>query len=129
MTDAVQNPIKKRGGRPRLPDDVHRTIRREVWLSPIELADLKAKAAAQGLRVGEYMRLCITEARLPTPPVPPINVQVWRELARLADNANQYQWAINAGQAHAWDRDLILQLIDAIHAVRLALLGVEADDD
>ncbi|MBU2743161.1 mobilization protein [Acidithiobacillus thiooxidans] len=129
MTDEIQNPIKKRGGRPRLPDDVHRTIRREVWLSPIELADLKAKAAAQGLRVGEYMRLCITDAKLPAPPVPPINLQVWQELARLAANANQYQWAINAGQAHAWDRDLIPQLIKAIRAVRLALLGVEADDD
>ncbi len=129
MTDAVQNPIKKRGGRPRLPDDVHRTIRREVWLSPIELADLKAKAAAQGLRVGEFMRLCITGARLPTPPVPPINLQAWQALARLAANANQYQWAINAGKAHAWDRDAIPQLIEAIHDVRLALLGVEADDD
>jgi hypothetical protein len=129
MMDAVQNQIKKRGGRPRLPDDVHRTIRREVWLSPLEMADLKVKAAAQGLRVGEYMRRCITDARLPTPPVPPINVQAWQELARLAANANQYQYAVNSGHAHAWDRDLIPQLMDAIHAVRLALLGVEAAND
>ncbi len=125
-----------KGGRRALPADQRRSIRKEVWLSPVELADLKARASALGVTPGEYMRLVITHAALPKPPVPSVNLAAWRELARLAANANQYQLAINQRVAHAWPTDLIRDLLEAIHDVRLSLLGIsdehgdeDPDDD
>ena len=117
------------GGRRALPDDRRRTIRREVWLSPVELADLKARASALGITPGEYMRRAITIAPMPQPQVPSVNIEAWRDLARLAANANQYQHAINTGTSTSWDRALIPELLNAIRHLRLALLGVDPDDD
>ena len=120
---------KGKGGRRALPDERRRSIRKEVWLSPIELADLKARAAAVGITPGEYMRRAITESPMPKPPVPQANLVAWRELARLAANTNQYQHAVNNGSAHAWQPELIPDLLDAIREVRMALLGVASDSD
>ena len=125
-----QSEVKRRkGGRQALPDDLHRSIRREVWLSPLELADLKARASALGITPGEYMRHAITESPMPKPPVPQVNLAAWRELARLAANTNQYQHAVNNGSAHAWQPELIPDLLNAIREVRMALLGVASDSD
>ena len=125
-----QSAVKRgKGGRSALPDEQRRSIRKEVWLSPVELADLKARAAAVGITPGEYMRRAITHAPMPLPPVPQVNLVAWRELARLAANSNQYQLAVNKGLAYAWQPDSIPDLLDAIREVRLALLGVASDSD
>ena len=125
-----QSEVKRRkGGRQALPDDLRRSIRREVWLSPLELADLKARASTLGITPGEYMRRAITESPMPKPPVPQVNLVAWRELARLAANTNQYQHAVNNGSAHAWQPELIPDLLNAIREVRMALLGVASDSD
>ena len=125
-----QSEVKRRkGGRSALPDDLRRSIRREVWLSPLELADLKARASTLGITPGEYMRRAITIAPMPKPQVPVVNIEAWRDLARLSANANQYQHAINTGTTTSWDRALIPELLNAIHHLRLALLGVDPDDD
>ena len=125
-----QSEVKRRkGGRQALPDDLRRSIRREVWLSPLELADLKARASTLGITPGEYMRRAITESPMPKPPVPQVNLVAWRELARLAANTNQYQHAVNNRSAHAWQPELIPDLLNAIREVRMALLGVASDSD
>jgi hypothetical protein len=126
-----QSVVKRagKGGRRALPDEYRRTIRREVWLSPIELADLKERASALGVTPGEYMRRAITIAPMPKPQVPPVNIEAWRDLARLSANANQYQHAINTGTSTSWNRALIPELLNAIRHLRLALLGVDPDDD
>lgn len=118
-----------KGGRRALPEDQRRSIRKEVWLSSVELADLKARASAHGVTPGEYMRLAITQAPLPKPPVPSVNLAAWRELARLAANANQYQLAINQRVARSWPADLIPELLEALHEVRLSLLGISDGND
>ncbi|MBU2731516.1 plasmid mobilization protein [Acidithiobacillus ferridurans] len=124
---AEQSEVKRgKGGRTALPDERRRSIRKEVWLSPIELTDLKVRAAAVGITPGEYMRRAITSTSMPKPPVPELNMTAWQELARLAANANQYQHAMNAyPDRYGWDRDLIPQLLNAIHQVRFALIGVD----
>ncbi|MHB1479883.1 MAG: plasmid mobilization protein [Acidithiobacillus ferrooxidans] len=126
-----QSQVKRRkgkGGRQALPDEQRRSNRREVWLSPLELADLQARAAALGITPGEYMRRSITQSPMPKPPVPQANLLAWRELARLSANANQYQYAINSGAVDAWDKALIPELLDAIREVRFSLMGVDPDD-
>ena len=126
-----QSQVKRRkgkGGRQALPDEQRRSNRREVWLSPLELADLQARAAALGITPGEYMRRSITQSPMPKPPVPQANLLAWRELARLSVNANQYQYAINSGAVDAWDKALIPELLDAIREVRFSLMGVDPDD-
>ncbi len=120
---------RRKGGRQALPDGQRRSIRREVWLSPLELAGLKERAAALGITSGEYLRRAATQSPMPEPPVPPVNREAWRELARLAANANQYQHAVNNGSAHAWQPELIPDLLNAIREVRIALLGVASDSD
>ncbi len=120
---------RRKGGRQGLPDGQRRSIRREVWLSPLELAGLKERAAALGITSGEYLRRAATQSPMPEPPVPPVNREAWRELARLAANANQYQHAIHEGLAHAWPPGLIPDLLEAIRKVRLGLLGVAPDPD
>lgn len=118
---------KGKGGRRALPDERRRSFRKEVWLSPVELADLKERAAGVGVAPGEYMRRAITQAPLPKPPVPSVNMETWRDLARLAANANQYQAAINEGTAISWAPELVPELLEAIRRVRLDLLGIGHD--
>jgi hypothetical protein len=126
--------VKKRkgGGRRALPADQRRSIRREVWLSPSELADLKSRASVLGITPGEYMRRAITQSPMPRPPVPRVNLDAWRELARLAANANQYQRAMNMARGSEsapvrWPDDLIPNLLEAIREVRLGLMGLAPD--
>ena len=125
-----QSAVKRRkGGRQALPDDLRRSIRREVWLSAVELANIHKRAAAVGITIGEYIRRAATHAPIPKPPAPPVNMMAWQSLARLSANANQYQISINAGKAHAWPPELIPELLHAIHDVRMALIGARTAED
>jgi hypothetical protein len=120
---------KKKGGRKPLPPDQRRSLRFEVWLSPVERAEVVARAKLVGITPGEYMRRAITGAPMPLPPPPALNRQAWTELARLAANANQYQAAVNAGKAFGWRPALLPELIRQIRALRRGLLGLDADED
>lgn len=125
---AEQTKRRRKGGRPAAKPEDRRTIRRRIWLSPLEYAEITAKAIALGIPVGAYIRLEATRASMPRPPVPTVNMEAWRELARLAANVNQYQAAINQRAATTWPPDLIPDLLEAIRQVRFSLFGINPDD-
>ena len=120
---------KKKGGRKPLPPSQRRSLRFEVWLSPVERAEVVARAKLVGITPGEYMRRAITGAPMPLPPPPALNLNAWTELVRFAANANQYQVAVNAGKAFGWAPALLPELIRQISALRRGLLGLDPDEN
>lgn len=103
------------------PDEV-RKLPVTSRLSKIEMTDLDARRRLVKMSRGEYMRAC-TFGTLPRT-VPEINRQAWVQMARVSANLNQYQAAINSGQAAGYPPVLIGALIDAVEQLRRDLIGV-----
>lgn len=116
--------------RPRKPEAEKRR-RRDVWLSDAEWAEVERRAAAARLPVRQYIRRAALGKRIRAAPSV-ANLDAWRQLARAVANLNQYQAAINAGQAHGYPPELIGELREQVEALRAELIGVRrtgGDDD
>lgn len=61
--------------------------------------------------------------------VPPINREVWAELARVAANLNQYQRAINEGRVAPDPFFDLADLRTLVDALRNELLGVRGESE
>lgn len=101
-------------------------------LNKVELKDLDERRRLVKMSRGEYMRAC-TFGTVPRT-VPEINRKAWVQMARVSANLNQYQAAINSGQAAGYPPVLIGALIDAVEQLRRDLIGVSrpmpgGDDD
>lgn len=121
-TEKTDEPRRYRGPgrRPKPPTEL-----RQNWilrLSPIERSELYARATLAGLTPAVYARLVLLGRPLP-PMVPPVNRTAWRELARLANNLNQWVHAINAQMAPAGERPNLDPLRFEVQQLRRALLG------
>lgn len=126
---------KKRGPKPK-PAAELRNTRVGVYLTDDELATLirrlyprqpEVDAGAPGVRqrVGRHMRDAAFN-RLPVV-IPEVNQDAWRSLANLAENLNRYQVALQRGRAQGHPPALIAQLHDQVQALRLQLLGLDAE--
>ena len=121
--------MKRRGsGRPALPDHVKRKHYCSFMLTDSEAEQLKRAAALAGLRPGEYARARTLDAPLPRPPVPAVNVEEWRKLARLQANVNQLARRANEGMTVVVDPDLMRLVAHELKRLRLALLGIDTED-
>lgn len=95
-----------------------------VRVSAEEYAALRAKAEQMGMTPAQWLREAALSRRLPSPPVPAINRDQYRELARLAGNINQLAHAANSGQPVTVAGEMLERLAGEVGRLRLALLGV-----
>ncbi len=111
----------KRGPTPRPQSDL-RSVRVSVYLTEAEAAELDDLRGGVGR--GRWLR----QAGLGIQPktVPAVNRKAWAELARLAANFHQYQYAINLGFAPV-AADLT-EIRAAVDALRRDLVGVSFDE-
>jgi hypothetical protein len=102
-----------------------RTATIGVRVSPGEYEALRAKASAMGMAPAEWLRHAALDRRLPSPPVPAVNVAQYGELGRLAGNLNQALRLVHGGQLPEGLQPLLEALGEEVRQLRLALLGLE----
>jgi len=120
-----------RGGRPPLPASVKRRHKVGFMLTDAEFEQIKRAAALAGLSPGEYARVVTLDQPMLRPPVPKVNIDKWRELARTAANLNQIAYKLNSGLIPDAKRieSVLLETMNEVRRLRLALLGVDTDED
>jgi hypothetical protein len=115
---------KSKGGRPKLTD---RTAIKKttlgVRLNATELEQLTDRASAMGMKPTQFLRETALARRLPSPPVPAINIEEYARLARLTANLNQQTKVANATGRTA-ELELLQDLLSEVQALRKALLGM-----
>ena len=115
--------MAKRGPDPKPAEDL-RNVRVSVYLTDEEADALDERRGRVGR--GAWLRQCGLGQ---TPRgVPPVNRAAWADLARLAGNLNQYQRAVNEGQALPPAVDLG-ELRQAVDGLRRDLLGVSGESE
>jgi hypothetical protein len=112
-----------RGGRPKNDPGTVRAVTIGVRVSPTERDALHAKAEQMGMTPAHWLRDAALSRRLPSPPVPAINLDQYAELARLAANLNQLARAANEGRPVTVDAALLQRLAGEVGRLRLALIG------
>ena len=115
---------RRRGGRPPGPQEAVRAHRINARLSADEYARVQEKAAAMGMAPAEWLRHAALDRRLPSPPVPAVNVARYGELGRLAGNLNQALRLVHGGQLPAGLQPLLEALAEEVRQLRLELLGL-----
>lgn len=123
MTAEATPPRKGRGGRPKGDPSAVRASTIGVRVSAEEYAALRAKAEQMGMTPAHWLRDAALSRRLPSPPVPAINLDQYAELARLAANLNQLARAANEGRPVTVDAALLQRLAAEVGRLRLALIG------
>jgi len=119
--------------RPKLPPDEIR-LRRDIWLSAPEWAEVCEAAAAAALPVRKYCRRVLLRRKI-TPAPSLENRAAWVELARVHANLNQIAHALNvAAKAGATDAPNVSDLVELLRrcdeqtaALRAELMG-DGDD-
>lgn len=93
-------------------------------LSPDELETLRTRAREANRPLAQYLRDLGVGARLPQP-VPPINLSLWQDLARVGGNLNQIAARLNRGENVALKEiePLLGELRTLLKAARQGLLG------
>lgn len=117
-----------KGGRPKSPPDKVRTATIGVRVTPSEYAELRAKAERMGMTPGQWLRTAALTRRLPPPPVPEANRAEYVQLGRLAGNINQLLRLAYAGSVSV-DSGLLESVAAEVRRLRLALLGIESEDE
>jgi mobilization protein NikA len=109
-------------GRP--PKDPYqvRSISITLKLSPDEDAQLRELAEQLRLPFRTFLRSVVLGKKLP-PPIPAVNQQLARELARVGGNLNQFLHAVHTGKVEAIPYVDLLGLRDLLAEVRRQLRG------
>ncbi|WP_123101425.1 hypothetical protein [Acidithiobacillus sulfuriphilus] len=123
MMDVDLTRFRRRG-----PSPLDATDKRTHCVSVrLNVAELRLLDARRGrYQRGKWIRMASLD-KLP-PAIPSINLRAWAALATIVSNLNQYQAAINQGNAHAIPSDVLEALRDQVQALRLQLIGT-ADSD
>ena len=112
--------------RPKIAPDTLRTTTIGVRVSPAEYDQLRAKASAMGMTPAQWLRCAALDRQLPPPPAPALNLDTYRELARIGVNLNQVVARINAGQAAPEiPPATAAELLHLVKALQLQVLGVD----
>ncbi|OJI06599.1 MAG: mobilization protein [Candidatus Micrarchaeum sp. ARMAN-1] len=99
-----------------------------VRVTDAEYAVLREKAAAMAMSPAQWLREAALKRRLPSPPVPAINVAEYGKLARLSANLNQLVRLAHEGRPVTINEDMIRHLLDEVSRLRLSLLGQGGED-
>ena len=126
VRDLVPLPKRKRGPKP-LALDALRLHTVSVRLNPAELTDLDSARKLVQMQRGEYLRSAAIGVLPPT--IPAINREAWANLARATGNLNQFQQAINTGNAFGYPSDFLENLRDQIALLRAELLGIDTENE
>ena len=111
--------------RPKIDADKLRTATIGVRVSPAEYARLREKAAAMGMTPAQWLRAAALDRQLPPAPAPAVNLDTYRELARIGINLNQVVARINASQAAPEIPPAIAaELLHLVKEIQLQVLGV-----
>jgi hypothetical protein len=116
-------PTKSKGGRPKGNPDSVKNITIGVRVSSSEFETLEGKAKSMGMYPAQWLREAALTRRLPSPPVPAINIEQYAELARLAANLNQLAKHANAGRMVSVNDELLRSTTAEVQRLRQALLG------
>lgn len=102
-----------------------------IRLTKGERALVEQKAAEAGLPPATYIREAALRGIVAQvkSDIPDINREAWASLARACANLNQYQAAINAGQALGYPAQFLEALRDQVQMLRRALIGVRDNDE
>lgn len=106
------------------PKERLRDKRLDVYLSSVELAAIQTKAADAGLRPAEFVRDAALGVKISAPSE--VNAARWAELAPTCSNLNQLAKRANEGYVVNIPPELLLELLDQVQSLRLALLGVKS---
>ncbi|MBN6742611.1 hypothetical protein JKG47_19265 [Acidithiobacillus sp. MC6.1] len=118
MMDVDLTRFRRRG-----PSPLDATDKRTHCVSVrLNVAELRLLDALRGRYPrGEWMRMAGI-GKLP-PTIPELNLKAWAVLATAVSNLNQYQAAINQGNAHAIPSGVLEALRDQVQSLRLQLIG------
>jgi hypothetical protein len=100
-----------------------RTATIGVRVSPAEYERLKAKAAEMGMSPAQWLRRAALDRRLPPAPAAPVNLDTYRELARIGVNLNQAVAKIHDGSAHDIPREIIRHLYETLQQIQAQVMG------
>lgn len=119
----------RRRGRPALPADEQRSCLISVRMTPAERADLERLAKADGMadQMGRYLYERGI-ARKPLTRIPPVNVEAWGRLGKVAGGLTTMAKAAAVMNLPTIDRLLLEEVRDELRAVRLALIGANDID-
>ena len=106
-----------------------RTVRVHARVSPAELADWRAKAAAAGVPVSDLLRQAMARTRTWTAAAADVERERTRQVARIGNNLNQLaRWA-NRHAAAVEAVEVIAHLVAFERELRkLARIGTGGDD-
>ncbi|ABF09713.1 plasmid mobilization protein [Cupriavidus metallidurans] len=102
-----------------------------IRLTKGERALVEQKAVEAGLPPATYIREAALRAIVAPvkSDIPEINRAAWASLARVCANLNQYQAAINAGQATGYPAQFLEELRGQVQMLRRAVIGVRDNDE
>ncbi len=135
--DTSDRSVRRRRGRPRVPDHERRTHLIGVFVNEGELAELRRRGEATGMTdLATYLRRAVLAQRAPRAVVPEVNRGAWGELARTTANVNQIAAHLNGGgRFDERGTPRVAQALDAVRdeldRLRSVLIGPfdDADDE
>lgn len=95
----------------------------DLYLSPVEIEQVRANAAAARLPMSTFVRRLALGQQIEVPPAA-ADLARWRELAPLANNLNQIARACNAGRVEGIDPATIDAVAEQVRLLRLELLDL-----
>lgn len=114
--------------RPKIAPEARRTATIGVRVSPAEYAALREKAAALGLTPAQWLRAAALARRLPPPPAARVNLDTYRELARIGVNLNQAVRELHAGDGAGLSREILTGLLQTVLTVQRQVIGGNGND-
>jgi hypothetical protein len=103
-----------------------RTARLSLWFTPKEKETWKAKAAAVGMNLNEFIRCCV-ERRAIAPVPPEVNRATAVELGRIGVNLNQLVRAMNTANALGQVLSNVEEALNQVEAIEEAVKKVQAE--
>jgi hypothetical protein len=103
-----------------------RTARLSLWLTPQEKETWKAKAAAAGMNLNEFIRCCV-ERRAIAPVPPEVNRVTAVELGRIGVNLNQLVRAMNTAIALGQLLPNVKEALNQVKAVDEAVKKIQSE--
>lgn len=95
----------------------------DLYLSPVEIEQVRANAAAARLPMSTFVRRLALGHTIEVPPAA-ADLARWRELTPLANNINQIARACNAGRVAGIDPAILDAVAEQVRLLRLELLGL-----
>ncbi|MCT4628015.1 hypothetical protein [Halodesulfovibrio sp.] len=124
------NSIRKKGvgGRPKLSQEAVRSRTIGVRVNELEMDKLIARAKTMGMSPAQWLRHAALDRKLPSPPAPEVNRDMYVEFSRIGVSLNQLARAANKGLPVTLQKEPEI-LLNLLRQVQLAILGVSDDSE